>query len=148
MPAGFAFPNTDVELWTPLALDLKKYQRGTAFLSTVARTKEGVTPAQARQDLASVAARIRKADAMNAGPDFSFGIVSMRQELFGRLQKPLMILFCAVTFVLLIACVNVANLMIGRCAYRAREMAMRTALGASRTSLIRLLLTEGVLLSL
>ena len=146
MPAGFNFPNPEIDLWKPLALDLSKYQRGTAFLQGVARLKEGVTPEQARADLLAIAAQLEQ-QYPNSNRDVTFKPVLLRTELVGEIEKPLLILFGAVVLVLLIACVNVANLVLGRATARWKEIALRSALGASRWSLIRMLLTESVLLA-
>lgn len=147
MPASFTFPGPDVEMWAPLALDLSKYQRGTSFLTTVARLKPGVSVETAQSTLVQLAAQLRK-DYPEEGLDFTLRTEALREHLFGNMKRPLMILFGSVAFVLLIACVNVANLMLGRAASRSREMAVRSALGASRAGLIRLLLVEGVLLAI
>jgi putative ABC transport system permease protein len=147
MPAGFAFPNPDIDVWKPLALDLSKYRRGTAFLQGVARLKDGVTAEQARADLLAVAAQLEQ-QYPNNNRDITFKPVLLRTQLVGEIEKPLLILFGAVVLVLLIACVNVANLVLGRATARWKEIALRSALGASRWSLIRLLLTESVLLGL
>lgn len=148
MPADFAFPNSETELWVPLALDLSTYQRGTSFLSTVGRLKSGVSAKTASSDLLQVAAQLRKEYANELGPDFSVRVVPMREYLYGSLERPLMILFGSVALVLLIACVNVANLTLGRSSARVKEMAVRSALGASGSHILRLLLTEGVLLAI
>lgn len=147
MPAGFNFPNPDIDIWKPLALDLSKYQRSSAFLQGVARLKDGVTLAQARVDLLAIAAQLEQ-QYPNTNGNVTFKPVLLRTEWVGEIEKPLLILFGAVVFVLLIACVNVANLMFGRATARWKEIALRSALGASRWSLIRLLLTESVLLAL
>lgn len=148
MPSGFSFPSSDVDVWVPLALDLSKFERGTSFLTTVGKLKAGVTVNQAQSDLDSIGRRLMIAYPDNIGSDFALKAESLQEHLFGKLERPLMILFGAVMFVLLIACVNVANLMLGRSAARTKEMAVRTALGASRRSLLSLLLVEGVVLAI
>jgi putative ABC transport system permease protein len=147
MPAGFDFPAPDIDVWKPLALDLSKYRRGTAFLQGVARLKDGVTLEQARADLLAISAQLEE-QYPNNNRDVTFKPVLLRTQLVGEIEKPLLILFGAVVLVLLIACVNVANLVLGRATARWKEIALRSALGASRGSLIRLLLTESVLLGL
>jgi putative ABC transport system permease protein len=146
MPPNFDFPNPDIEVWAPLALDLAKYSRGTAFLSGAARLKPNVTAEQARADLQNIAERLKK-EIPNFDPTFTLKVETAREHLFGDLGRPLTILLGAVALVLLIACVNVANLMLGRATARWKEMSLRSALGASRWSLVRLLLVESALLA-
>src|SRR5262245_56482585 len=113
MPPNFDFPNPNIEVWAPLALDLAKYSRGTAFLSGAARLKPNVTAEQARADLQNIAERLKK-EIPNFDPAFTLKVETVRKHLFGDLERLLMILLGAVALVLLIACVNVANLMLGR----------------------------------
>lgn len=145
MPQNFNFPQSDIEVWKPLALDLSKYQRGTSFLQSVARLKSGVSYEQAQADSTSIAQQIMRE---NAERDLGFKLVSLREELVGDIERPLWILFGAVVLVLLIACVNVASLLLGRATVRWKEISVRAALGASRWNLIRLMLTESLVLGL
>jgi putative ABC transport system permease protein len=146
MPPNFNFPNQTIEVWAPLALDLAKYGRGTAFLTGVARLKPDVTVEQARADLNNIAEQLKK-ETPNFDPKFALKVEPVREHIFGDLERPLMILLGAVSLVLLIACVNVANLTLGRATVRWKEYALRSALGASRWSLVRLQLAESLLLA-
>ncbi|MFN0107873.1 MAG: ABC transporter permease [Blastocatellia bacterium] len=145
MPKSFNFPSDGIELWKPLALDLSKYQRGTSFLQSVARLKAGVSYPQAQAEAMSIAKQIERENP-TAERDNGFKMISFREELVGDIERPLWILFGAVVLVLLIACVNVASLLLGRATVRWKEISVRAALGASRWNLIRLMLSESLLL--
>ncbi len=146
MPPDFNFPNPNYEVWAPLALDSAKYERTHGFLQGVARLKPNVTVEQARADLQSIEEQIKKEN-----PSWGLGlrvkVMSLREHRFGDLDRPLLILLGAVALVLLVACVNVANLMFGRATAKWKEMALRSALGASRWCLVRMLLVESAMLA-
>ena len=146
MPADFNFPNPNYEVWAPLALDSAKYDRTHGFLQGVARLKPNVTVEQARTDLQTIEAQIKKENP-SWGLGLTVKVMSLREHRFGDLDRPLLILLGAVALVLLVACVNVANLMFGRATARWKEMALRSALGASRWSLVRMLLVESTMLA-
>ncbi len=147
MPKEFNFPTDSIEIWKPLALDLSKYQRGTSFLRTLARLKPGVSYPQAQSDAMAIAKQIEQENP-NTDRDNGFKLISLREELVGEIERPLWILFGAVVLVLLIACVNVASLLLGRATVRWKEISVRAALGASRWNLIRLMLSESLVLGL
>jgi len=148
MPASFDFPRA-TELWTPLALTpAQRANRRGNQLEAAARLKPGRTLEQAGAELASLAARLEKSyPETNKGRRYA-AVSARRYMVDSYTQQYLIMLLGSVFFVLLIACVNVANLQFARATSRLREVAVRTALGASRWRVIVQLMTESVLLSL
>jgi len=146
MPRGFRFPDVS-ELWVPLAVTSKIYTRTDHGLEAIARLKNGVTIAQAQTDMNNVAARIEEQNPVtNEGLKVS--VTSLRENLSGSYHDALLILLGVVGCVLLVACVNVANLMLARATARQKEFALRAALGASRWRIMRQLLIESMLLAI
>jgi predicted permease len=160
LPARFQYPE-QFQLWTPLALGetggtFVEYGEGMLLLKAIARLKPGVTLEHAQTELQTIAQRVQPARsggarAMGTGGsrgDSALTLVGLHEQVVGDVKGALLVLLGAVGFVLLIACANVANLLLARAAARQREMAVRAALGAGRLRVVRQLLTESLLLSL
>ncbi len=151
MPADFQTPTPGArrppQMWMPLGADYAKDARRGDFLGVIARLKPDVSLEQARTDMNVIAARLAEQYPQeNAG--FSIIALSLHERFVGDVRPTLIVLFGAVGFLLLIACVNVANLLLARSASRQKEIAIRTALGAKRWRVAQQLLTESVILSL
>ena len=147
MPPDFSMPRP-VDVWVPINFDMDEgmKQRKAHFLRPVGRLRAGVTMAAAQADTDAIARRLEEQyPESNSG--WNLRLVSLREQLVGNTRPTLFILFGAVGFVLLIACANVANLLLVRAAGRQKEIAVRTALGAGRWRIVRQMITESVLLS-
>jgi putative ABC transport system permease protein len=146
MPPGFRFPDS-AELWAPVALTTKTFTRNDHGLLSIARLRDGVTVAEAQAEMNNIAARIEQQNPVtNEG--LGVKVKSLHDTLTGDYRQALLILLGVVGCVLLVACVNVANLMLARATARQREFALRAALGASRWRIMHQLLVESLLLAL
>ena len=144
MPTAFRFPDQGVQLWTAFQ-PKPPTRRGPYFLDCIARFKSG-TIDQARVELAATAQRIRAA-VPELNPEYGFVGLPLNEVILGNVRPALFVLLGAVALVLLIACVNVANLLLARAAARTKEITVRRALGASRSRIARQFLTESFLLA-
>jgi putative ABC transport system permease protein len=147
MPRDFRLLDTPSELWTPYTLDAKELsQRGFRTLRVIGRLKPGVSLEQASAEMRSIAGRIERQYA-DTNTGYSTKIVALRDQLVGDIGPTLWTLLGAVVFVLLIACANVASLLLARASSRDKEIVLRMALGANPARVLRQLLTESVLLA-
>jgi putative ABC transport system permease protein len=148
LPAGFRFP-PDVDLWLPADLDGENQSRTSHNYSAVARLRDGVTVEQANGDISAIARHIHETSSEQGDYLLKDGIVvPLQDSITGEARPALLVLLGAVGFLLLVACANVANLLLAQASVRERELAIRSALGAARGRLIRQFLTEAFLLSL
>ncbi|HEX6693935.1 MAG TPA: ABC transporter permease [Longimicrobiales bacterium] len=149
MPAGYRdFFNRRTEIWTPVALTPEQYQSGNEFLPLTARLAPGISLAAAQTEMTQVANRIKAENPDAYPPNWTLTVTSLTEKATGNVRTPLLILLGSVGMVLLIACANVANLLLARAAGRLKEVSVRLAMGAKRWQLIRQLLSESMLLGL
>jgi putative ABC transport system permease protein len=147
MPADFTYPDPQIQVWIPMAFSpAERVVRDTNYLSVIGRLKDGVGLEEARAQMNLLARQIaQQHPELNAGD--ALKLVSLTEATVGEIRPLLYVLLGAVGLVLLICCANVANLLLARAAQRQKEIAIRTAIGANQTQLVRLLLVESMLLA-
>ena len=146
MPPSFAIPNLEVDMWTPWDMTRDRVHHDFRFIQVIARLKQSVTIQQADERLGIIATELEK-QYPKENKGWNVKLVSLHDQLVGKSRTALLTLFGAAAFVLLIACANVASLLLVRASARSREIAVRSAIGASQFSLMRQSLIESLVLS-
>jgi putative ABC transport system permease protein len=150
LPPDFVFPGMEADIIVPLVPDAdpsRKERNSISFLNVIGKLREGVTPPQAESDLNGIAAQLQQLYPVANATKKGAKLVPLREELVGNFRLAFLVLSGAVGLVLLIACANLANLVLAKASTRYKEMAIRLAVGATRGRLVRQLLTENILLA-
>ena len=150
MPLNFNLPSNDVDIWQPLPIAPASSNLGNHYLNLIADLKQGATLAQARSEMATILAQIQRKYPAYYGGAVGMGVslVPLREQMVGNLRPTMIILMAGVGFMLLIACTNVASLLLARSEERTQEIATRTALGATRRRILYQVMIENLLLFL